>query len=298
MSERTGITVVGTGRMAQALLRALAPTGERPLHVTSRDPGRAARLASRLPGVRSAANGMEAALGSRITILAVPDRAVGKMAADWARRGADWSGRVVLHCAGSLGLDALTHLERAGASVGVLHPYQALGVPRRGAELLRGSWARVEGRGLASRAAKKLARTLGLRPIRFQSTKSDPVAYHASASLASNDLVALLSLAEHTLLDAGARPGDARGAVASIARGALEQFEGRGIDSVTGPVIRGDCPTVEAHLVALDRIDPGAVAAHAALGHWLLRHAAALPVGARRRMARVLRRGYGVGTKV
>jgi hypothetical protein len=55
---------------------------------------------------------------------------------------------------------------------------------------------------------------------------------------------------------------------------------------------------VEAHLVALDRIDPGAVAAHAALGHWLLRHAAALPVGARRRMARVLRRGYGVGTKV
>ena len=298
MSPPAGTTVVGTGKLSRALLRALALAGDAPLRVVSRRGRRASRVAAEIAGVVAVPDALDAAGHSRVTILAVPDAALREMAADWARRRADWSRRVVLHCAGALGPDALAPLRRAGAAVGVLHPFQALGDPKRGGEILRGAWARIDGSPPAVRAARRIAMRIGLRPIRFRAAGADPAAYHASASLASNDVLALLALAERTLVDAGARGADARAAVATIARSVVDQFALRGIGAATGPVVRGDADTVERHGAALTRIDPGAAEVHALLGRWMLEHAASLPEEARRRVERALRRGRRRGAAV
>lgn len=298
MKRRAGITLVGTGRLARTLLHALAEAGERPLAVLSRRRDRASRLARRIPGVDASLGIAEAASRARVVFLATPDATLAAGARALAAASTEWRGAVVLHGAGSLGVDVLRPLERAGASTGVLHPYQALGEPEEGAALLRGARARIEGNASAVREARRIARRVGLVPLRFRGGRGDLAAYHASASLASNDLIALLCLAERALVASGAHRGDARPALLAIARSTIDQFAARGASAATGPVVRGDASTVARQIAALRSSDPRAAAVHDLLGEWLLEHAAALPEDAARRVRNALRRGRSTRAKV
>jgi predicted short-subunit dehydrogenase-like oxidoreductase (DUF2520 family) len=298
MKRRAGITFVGAGKLALSMLYALAEAGERPLSVVSRSVARARRLARRIPGVEAAPGIGEAASQSRVVFLAIPDAALADAARALAAASTNWRGAVVLHAAGSLGVGVLRPIARAGASVGVLHPFQALGEPRRGAAILRGARARIDGDRRAVLEASRIARRVGLVPLRFRTRSPGLAAYHASASLVSNDLLALLGLAERALVASGARRGEARQALLTIARSTLDQFGERGTAAATGPVVRGDAATVARQIAALALADPRAAAVHALLGAWLLEHAATLPGDAFRRVRIALRRGLASGAKV
>ena len=133
-----------------------------------------------------------------------------------------------------------------------MHPLQCLGAV--GAEQLAGSRARVEGDRRGRAAASRLARDLGLRPLRWahEPDDADRAAYHAAAALASNDLVALLDHATELLERGGLSRRDALGALAALARGTLAEIEHGGIcQALSGPVARGDAQTVAAHLERL-----------------------------------------------
>jgi predicted short-subunit dehydrogenase-like oxidoreductase (DUF2520 family) len=298
LKGRAGVTIVGTGRLARALLHALAEAGERPLAVLSRRRERARRLARRIPGVEASPGIDEAAARARVVFLATPDATLAAGARALAAASTEWRDAVVLHGAGSLGVDVLRPLEKAGASTGVLHPYQALGEPEEGAALLRGARARIEGSARAIREARHIADRLGLVPFRFRRGSPDLAAYHASASLVSNDLLSLLCLAERVLVASGARRREARPALLAIARSTVAQFAARGARAATGPVVRGDASTVARQIAALGSFDPRAAAVHALLGEWLLDHAAALADGSAGRVRRALRHGLGTRAKV
>lgn len=298
MKRRAGITLVGTGKLARSLLHALAAAGERPLAVLSRRRDRSRRVARRIPGVEAVRGIAEAAARSRVVFLATPDATLDAAARALAAATANWRGAVVLHGAGSLGVDVLRPLARAGAAVGVLHPYQALGEPEEGAALLRGARARIDGHPRAVREARRIARRVGLVPLRFRAGTPDLAAYHASASLVSNDLIALVSLAERALVASGVRRAEARHALLAIARSTLAQFAARGEAAVTGPVVRGDAATVARQIAALAAADPRAAGVHSLLGEWLLDNAAALPEETARRVRTALRRGRRPRAKV
>jgi predicted short-subunit dehydrogenase-like oxidoreductase (DUF2520 family) len=77
-------------------------------------------------------------------------------------------------------------------------------------------------------------------------------AYHCAAALASNYIVATLDAAAQVLASAGISAADAARALVPLAEGALRNVATKGTtDGLTGPVRRGDAPTIQRHLEAL-----------------------------------------------
>jgi predicted short-subunit dehydrogenase-like oxidoreductase (DUF2520 family) len=187
----------------------------------------------------------------RLILLAVPDRAIAVVARKLASLDdIDWKRRSVLHHAGALGCEPLERLRLAGAGVGVLHPLQSLGVPALAAEIMPGSRARIEGDRRGCAAARRLARTLGLKPLPLGKLSSrDRTAYHTAAALFSNDILALLAVGAGLLESIGLGHRRALDALLPLARGTLRQVERAGLAGpLTGPAPRGDVDTLRAHL--------------------------------------------------
>ncbi|HYH81825.1 MAG TPA: Rossmann-like and DUF2520 domain-containing protein, partial [Longimicrobium sp.] len=248
--------IVGAGRLGLALgyrlaeagaVGSLAYSGRRaaaPEHpVFSRYPG-LARYHAGLAPPPSAMTGL---------LLAVPDDALAEVVA--ALAGLDLPPALpVLHASGSLSLDVLAPLSARGHSVAGVHPLAAIADPVDGAERLRGATFGVEGEGAARELAERLVeacegRALSIRP-------GGKALYHAAAVFASNYAVALLSVAERLMLQAGVGPREAQAALTALAAGAVENVAAHGpIAALTGPVARGDAETVARHLARLSGAD-------------------------------------------
>ncbi len=195
-TARPRTAIIGAGRLAAAIGTAAWRRGYPIVAVASRRPAAARRLARLVPPATATVVLERAVEPARLILLAVPDGSIAVVARDLAARVENgWSHRTVLHHAGSLGPEVLAPLARRGAGVGVLHPMQCLGDAEIAAEVLPGSAARVEGDRRGRSAARRLATDLGLRVLPMKALRpGDRMAYHAAASLVSNDLVALLSL--------------------------------------------------------------------------------------------------------
>ncbi len=274
--RRPTIGIVGAGKLATALAPLLLSAGYRIVAVASSRMADARRLARRTRArgtrARAYASGVDVLAHAECVLLAVPDRTVAPLAralAASARR--PLAGRTVLHHAGGLGSAALAPLARRGAEVGVLHPFQTLGDARIAGAFLPGSAARIEGSPRAQALARRIARDLGLVTLAPRTGPRDLAAYHAAAALAANDLLGLLSLAARVLAGSGVGREAAERAVVRLAQSAVAHAERHGLArALTGPVARGDGPTVRAHLAALSAV-PGAAALHRALSREILR---------------------------
>jgi predicted short-subunit dehydrogenase-like oxidoreductase (DUF2520 family) len=168
--------------------------------------------------------------GADLVLLCVPDRAISEVARAVPRR--PW----VAHVSGATPLSALEpHARRFS-----LHPLQTFQAGL-GPEQLDGAYAAItaETPG-ALGAALELADLLGLRA--FEVADEDRPAYHAAATMAATFLVTLHDAAAGLMESAGAPPE------------ALTPLMRRTIDNdflPTGPFVRNDHETVEAHLRAI-----------------------------------------------
>jgi predicted short-subunit dehydrogenase-like oxidoreductase (DUF2520 family) len=221
------LRVVGPGRAGTAVSRGLAAAGwtvAGPVH--------------RGEDARHAAGDVD------LVVIATPDDAVAGVAASIEPAGA-----VVVHLAGSLGLDALAPHERRGA----LHPLRSIPTPDTS---LAGAWFAVAGDALVEQAVADL----GGRAIAV--VDEHRVGYHAAACIASNHLVALLGQVERVAASAGV-PLEA---YLDLVRGTVDNVERLGpAAALTGPVRRGDWSTVARHVAALDPDERGGYAAMADL---------------------------------
>jgi len=158
----------------------------------------------------------------------------------------------VLHTSGVLGSEVLADLAAAGHPTGSLHPLVALADPIGGAAALLGAWFGVEGDPAASRFARELVSALDGRILEVAPGRK-PL-YHAAAVFASNYVVAMLSVAERLMEEAGLEENQAREALVALAGGAANNVALQGaVAALTGPISRGDAATVELHL---DRLSP------------------------------------------
>ncbi len=281
-------SIVGAGRLGTALGAALVRRGWKLALVVDKDAG-AARESRRLIGAGRAATsvGRSSRTGD-VVIIAVPDDAVGRVAASLASSGADWAGRTVFHTSGLLPAGTLQPLRARGARVASLHPAQAFARKDAPARDFRGITWGVEGDGEAVASAKALVRGLGGHVLLL--SERDKPLYHAACALASNALVALEGTAIGLLRAAGIDEKTASGILLPLAQGTLQNVKNLGPEgALTGPVLRGDEATVRKHLEAL-RQDPGASEIYRALGRRILRLAASggLPAGRVRTLKRLL----------
>jgi predicted short-subunit dehydrogenase-like oxidoreductase (DUF2520 family) len=263
--KRLNVAIIGAGGLARALTHRLARSGRALVTVAARRPARARAL---VRGVRftSAASIEEALAAASIVVLAVPDRAIGSVARALVPLRASWRGVVVLHAAGAYGPEPLASLRTKGAATGVLHPLAVAG--SRGDAAFAGASARIEGSPRARAGALKLCALCGLVPLRAPglSSPAGRARYHAAASLAANDVVAVLAAALDLLLRDGVPRREGLAALLSLAEGALAQVRAGGLAAaLTGPVARNDAETLAAQLKALRGVDPAAADAHRAL---------------------------------
>jgi len=300
-ASRSELGCVGSGRLASALLPRWRSAGWKIATVAGRNPETTRALAQRVRATpRLDLAGL--ADGPPVVLLAVPDESIAPIAERLAAHG-DWGGRVVLHHAGAFGLELLAPLAKAGAAVGVLHPLQVMpGDPDD--PLPEATRARCEGAPAALRVARRLARDAGLvaLPAKLKWTPSTRTDYHIAASLAANDLVALIAAASKLIESSGLSRRDALEALLPLARGALEQLEGRSPgQAVSGPVARGDAATLEAHLTRLQRRDRELHEIHRLLSSRVLRLAVEegrVADRARKRLRKLIAAGRGRGQAV
>ena len=234
LSEWHPISIIGAGRMGRGLAIALERTGAEVALLTR----------SRRP---------EETRHAGLVLLAVPDDTILSMAAELAKEGAVSARQVVLHLSGLLDRRALEPLTATGAGLGSFHPLQAIAEPSAAPELLAGSFAGLEGDGLALAAGEWLAATLGMRPVRL--TPGAKPAYHAGAVVASNYAVVLADMAERLARQAGLSAVDAAAMYLPLMQGTVANLTGGSIAALTGPIRRGDAATVRAHLAALAPAD-------------------------------------------
>jgi predicted short-subunit dehydrogenase-like oxidoreductase (DUF2520 family) len=181
-------------------------------------------------------------------VLCVPDAEIRAAAA--AVAGA---APLVGHTSGATGLDALA--PAGGAAFG-MHPLQTFAEGAAGLSAFGGAGCAVAGATSEALAfATALAQTLGMVP--FEIDEEGRAAYHAAASVASNFIVTLQAAAESIATGAGLEPAQARALLVPLLRRTVDNLAALGPErALTGPVARGDEPTVLAQRRAVAEAAP------------------------------------------
>ena len=256
-----GTAIIGAGRLGGACGRLLARAGYRIVAVTART-SRSAAAAARFIGAGAAMTDVaQAAANAAIVMITTPDRAIRAVCERIAHGGGLRPGALVLHASGAHSLELLDAARLAGARRAVIHPLQSVPSRERGVANIPGSFFRIEADPGALRRVRALVRALGGRELALPRWRSDPESaalYHAGAVAASNYLVTLLDFAARHLQALGASRRQALRALLPLVRGTLANVERLGIPAaLTGPIARGDAPTVAGHVAALRQRSPG-----------------------------------------
>lgn len=240
------ITILGAGRVGQAVGFLAARAGHSIVDVVCRSRRSARRAASFIGSGRPFAAGGGKLGPTDLVLISTPDDQISS-ASRLILESMPAVGRpVVLHTSGALSSLDLADLRAAGLSVGSIHPLQSIQSGRLGVRLLRGSYFCVEGDGKAARVARRLVKDLGGKVFSVPSEKR--ALYHAAAVLASGCLVGLLSMSKELFRECGA---DDR-ALMSLVDGVMRNINEVGVEeALTGPVVRGDFGTILKHVEAL-----------------------------------------------
>jgi predicted short-subunit dehydrogenase-like oxidoreductase (DUF2520 family) len=269
---RLNIGFIGIGVLGKGLALAMTARGYRVTAAYSRSPASAQWLAGRVEHCRVAYSAQELADACDVVFITTPDGVIGQVAGALRWR----TGQGVVHCSGAASTKILQGAADQGATVGAFHPFQTfagLEQPEEAAARLEGVTFAVSARDWLESFLQGLARDLGGRPVAI--ADADRPLYHASAVLGCGYLAALLQCALEPWRAMGFTQAQALEALYPLARVTLENIYRHGIRaSVTGPVVRGDTQTVEAHLAALAQRLPQVVPVYAALAR------ASLPLAA------------------
>ena len=266
-SPRPRVSIVGAGRAGSALAVALRAAGYPITAVHSRSRDSAAHLASQV-GAEAVSTASAAARAADVVLLTVPGPQVIPVAATIAATSIALPGRVVIHCDGGQGRDALAAIRLTAAAAAAMHPLQAL-AGEASAPLFRGSAFAVD----ADEGARAVvaAMVLDLGGLAFTVGREQRALYHAAAVLAGNAPLALLSAATGLLEEAGIDAAVAGVGLAALLEGAAHNARRDGVArALTGPVVRNDAASVRAHLAALSEADPRARSLYVQLGAELL----------------------------
>ena len=288
------VGIVGAGAVARALGRELHAAGVPVVALASRTPASARRAAASIDaGVRVVPCADIPHLAQR-AIIAVADAGIASVAASLAAAGMRG---IVLHTSGASGLAPCAPLQGAGVACGVLHPLQTIVPPEQGASQFRGVAFGVAGDAPAVAWAVLMAERLGGSVLRL--SEEDLPAYHAGAVLASNALAAAIDAATVLMAQAGVARADALQAIGPLCRASVDNVLRLGpAAALTGPIARGDCGTVAAHLAAIRRAPAGAADLYRAAARHLLSlaHERQLPPATLQSLARMLDSRDGGGS--
>jgi predicted short-subunit dehydrogenase-like oxidoreductase (DUF2520 family) len=262
------VTLVGLGGVGRALAHAIREAGCRELVLIGRGRRGERSLAHALKA-RHLSNLRQLTQDHGLIVICARDNQIASVAQELTRLKLNWSRLTVLHTSGVLGSAVLKPLASKSAAVAAWHPYMTFpkgGQPVSFAGVTFGTSGDVQ----AMRAAGRLARMLGGRPLRLR--EQDRALYHLSAVLACGFVAANLDLAVSVLKKIGLSEKRALETVLPIASQTLENVAELGPKrALTGPAVRGDTATIRKHLRELRKLDPELARYYVTVSRYLLR---------------------------
>ena len=192
---------------------------------------------------------------ARYWILGTSDGQIEPVARALSEAPVDLQGSIVFHLCGRHGVDILAPLQDRGCLIAAVHPVRSLTHARITLEDFRGTACVAEGSDEALDALRMLFHPIGgvWMPVR----NIDRGLYHASVSIISNVTKAVAWKAQNWLVSSGLEQHMAVEVTHTLLASTMEDVARSGArQSITGPVVRGDSSTIEAHLRALEAGHP------------------------------------------
>jgi len=248
------VSIIGAGRLGQALGAALSSCNYRVLAVVTGRRGTAVKAGKHLQDnpVALTPNRLASLPPSDLILIATPDDVIAETATRLSQTLHTGNGVTVLHTSGALASDVLDPLRKIGCETGSMHPLVSISDPVSGAWSLQYAHYCLEGTRKATAVARSLVRDLGGQS--FTIKQKDKALYHAAAVMVSPHLVALFDLASEMMAACGVRKRDARVAFAPLLQSTVNNLKAsEPHKALTGTFARGDVETVRRHLAALSK---------------------------------------------
>lgn len=244
------LNVIGCGRAGGTLAAALAGTGlVETGQVLNRSLASGQTAVDRL-GAGEAVGKFGDFSTADLWLIATSDGAISDAARELAKSGPGLRGSVVFHLSGRFGPDVLEAVAGTGAGTAAVHPVRSMPRLSTDSKAFEGTVCVAEG---ASAALDVLREPFCAAGALWREVQGlDRGLYHAALAIISNVTKGVIWKAQNWLEAAGLdanTAADASHSLLSITAG--DVFRDGARHSITGPVVRGDTSTVEAHLKAL-----------------------------------------------
>jgi predicted short-subunit dehydrogenase-like oxidoreductase (DUF2520 family) len=248
IKEKSGVSIVGAGRLGTALARALAAQGYPIRSVVARKPQSARKAAALLDDKTNAyaANQIGSLPQADVFLISTPDDHIEAVTAKLSK--IPFANRpIALHTSGALSSEILAPLRARGWSTGSLHPLISVTDPHTP---LDGAFWCVEGEPRAARLAKAIVRDLG--GTSFSINAAEKPLYHAAAVMTAGHVTALFDVALEMLVACGLTRKTARQILQPLLASTVHNLETKEpAQALTGSFARGDVETIKRHLAAL-----------------------------------------------
>ena len=256
------VGMIGSGRVARAMGRALAPHSACPLLCWGRDRERTRHAADGVEG-HVATHEADLVRSCDLIILAIADDAIAPVALSLAKTPLPSPPPLIVHVSGASGVAPLEPLRAAGALTAAIHPAMTFtGDPAAEVARMQGAAFAITGSSSVAMAqAQALVALLG--GVSEVVEEEQRALDHAALSHAANHMVTLIAGAGQALSAAGI--GDPAGLLAPLVRATLDNTLAMGFDALSGPLLRGDARTIRQHLLAFDRDCPRLLPAYRAM---------------------------------
>lgn len=243
---KLGVGIISTGRVGAVLGAALGRAGHTIVAAHARSEESIERAEVLLPGV-PLQDVDEIVRTCELVLLAVPDRELPGLVEVLAKAGAWQPGHLVVHTAGSMGVEVLAPAAAMGALGLAIHP--AMTFTGTSLDLSRLVDCPFAVSGPATILPVAQALVTEIEGIPFEVPSERRALYHAALAHGGNHVVTVVTQAMRMLEEAGIDdPGAFLGPlVGASVDGALRSREAL----LTGPVVRGDVPTIEKHVDVL-----------------------------------------------
>ena len=254
------IGVVGAGRVGAVLSAALRAAGHEIVAAAGDSAASLHRMETLLPGVPRE-KPTDVARSCDLLLLTVPDDMLENVITTMVGAGAIREGQVVCHTSGRHGLAVLASAVAVGARPIAMHPAMTFTGTEIDLERLTGCVFGMTA-GAEERAyAEGLVADLGGIPLWVPEDKR--TLYHAGLAHGANHLVTLVSQAMELLAASGAE--DPAATLRPLLSAALDNALAQGDAALTGPIVRGDVRTVQAHLQDITEHAPATVPSYVAM---------------------------------
>lgn len=243
------IIIIGAGKVAWSVTSALTKINKKPALIISRNSDSAKKLAIKF-GIKNYSDKLELIkTGSFIFLLSVPDSEIEKTASAISVLKINHKKNFYIHFSGSEDLSPLSSLSGKGGNVGSFHLMQTF--PSRKAFKIKNSFVGLEfDNPNTKNLLTHIASQLQLRPVEIP--KGSKSLYHLTGVFISNFLVSNFYLAEEIFEQSKIKGISHFEMLEPILHSTIANIKKSGvIDSLSGPVQRGDFTTVQKHIQVL-----------------------------------------------